>query len=95
MGKVVNSTFVSLDGVINHMDRWHFDFIDGESDSLALKQLLDSDALLMGRRTYDTYASAWPGRDGEYADQINAMPKYVGHPSGPTPPYWTVTWRAQ
>jgi hypothetical protein len=28
MGKIVNSTFVSLDGVINHMDRWHFDFVD-------------------------------------------------------------------
>jgi dihydrofolate reductase len=90
MGKVVNSTFVSLDGVINHMDRWHFDFIDGESDSLALKQLLDSDALLMGRRTYDTYASAWPGRDGEYADQINAVPKYVASTTLRAPE-WTNT----
>jgi hypothetical protein len=39
MGKIVNSTFVSLDGVINHMERWHFDYIDAESDSLALQQL--------------------------------------------------------
>jgi hypothetical protein len=38
MGRIVNSTFVSLDGVINHMERWHFD-IDAESDSLALQQL--------------------------------------------------------
>lgn len=52
MRKIVNSTFMSLDGVINHMDRWHFDFIDQESDALALDQLGDSDALLMGRRTY-------------------------------------------
>jgi dihydrofolate reductase len=77
MGKIVNSTFVSLDGVINHLDRWHFDFVDDESDAFALQQLRDSDALLMGRRTYDVYASVWPGRDGDYADRINAVTKYV------------------
>jgi dihydrofolate reductase len=77
MGKIVNSTFVSLDGVINHMDRWHFDFIDEESDAFTLQQLKASDSLLMGRRTYEIYAGAWPTRDGEYADLINAVPKYV------------------
>jgi dihydrofolate reductase len=77
MGKIVNSTFVSLDGVINHLERWHFDYIDGESDALALQQLRDSDALLMGRHTYEAYAGAWPGRDGDVADRINAMTKYV------------------
>jgi dihydrofolate reductase len=77
MGTIVNSTFVSLDGVINHMDRWHFDFIDAETDAFALQQLRDSDAMLMGRHTYDVYAGAWPGRDGDYADLINAMTKYV------------------
>jgi dihydrofolate reductase len=77
MRKVINSTFVSLDGVINHMDRWHFDYMDAESDAFALEQLQASDAMLMGRRTYDAYAGAWPGRDGEYADRITAMSKYV------------------
>jgi dihydrofolate reductase len=77
MGKIVSSTFVSLDGVINHMDRWHFDFIDAESDAIALRQLHNSQAMLMGRRTYEIYAQAWPGRDGEYADLINATAKYV------------------
>lgn len=77
MGRIVNSTFVSLDGVINHMDRWHFDFVDDESDAIALGQLRDSDAMLMGRRTYEIYAGAWPGRDGEYADRINEITKYV------------------
>jgi dihydrofolate reductase len=77
MGKIINSTFISLDGVINHMDRWHFDFIDDEADAFASQQLLDSDALLMGRHTYEIYASAWPGREGGYADRINTMPKYV------------------
>jgi dihydrofolate reductase len=77
MGKIINSTFVSLDGVINHMDRWHFDFIDAESDAVALQQLRGCNALLMGRNTYEIYAGAWPDRDGEIADRINAMTKYV------------------
>lgn len=77
MGKIVNSTFVSLDGVINHMDRWHFDFIDAESEAFALQQLQDSGALLMGRQTYEVYAAAWPGREGDFADRINTMTKLV------------------
>ena len=77
MRQIVNSTFVSLDGVINHMDRWHFDFIDDELEALALDQMRASDALLLGRHTYDIYASAWPARDGELADRINAIAKYV------------------
>jgi dihydrofolate reductase len=58
-------------------DRWHFDFVEAESDAIALQQLQDSQALLMGRHTYEVFAQAWPGRDGEYADKINAMAKYV------------------
>jgi len=77
MRRIVNSTFVSLDGVINHMERWHFDFIDDELSALALEQLRASDALLLGRNTYETYVNAWPGREGEYADGINAMTKYL------------------
>jgi dihydrofolate reductase len=77
MGKIINSTFVSLDGVINHMDAWHFDYVDDESGEIALEQLQASEAMLMGRHTYDVYASAWPERDGALADRLNAMPKYV------------------
>jgi dihydrofolate reductase len=91
MGKIVSSTFISLDGVINHMEAWHFDFIDGESDALAMQQLRDSDALLMGRRTYETYASAWPGREGDYADRINAMPKYVASTTLQSPQWANTT----
>jgi dihydrofolate reductase len=87
MRSIVSSTFVSLDGVINHMEKWHFDYVDAESDALALDQLAASDALLMGRNTYEVYASAWPGRDGDYAQRINAMPKYVAS-STLTNPAW-------
>jgi dihydrofolate reductase len=75
--RLVNSTFVSLDGVINHMDAWHFPYVDDESGQIALEQLLASDALLMGRKTYDVYANSWPNRSGEYAQKINSISKYV------------------
>jgi dihydrofolate reductase len=77
MGRIVNSTFVSLDGVINHMEAWHFAYIDDESIQIATEQLFASDALLMGRHAYEVYADAWPGREGEYADRINSLRKYV------------------
>lgn len=77
MGNVVNSTFVSIDGVINHMDVWHFGYIGEETNSIALEQLQASSALLMGRHTYEVYASAWPDRDGPFGDRINSIPKYV------------------
>jgi dihydrofolate reductase len=77
MGKIINSTFVSIDGVINHMEVWHFAYMDDETDQIALDQLQASEAMLMGRNTYDVYAATWPKRDGAYADKINSMPKYV------------------
>jgi dihydrofolate reductase len=77
MRTIVNSTFVSLDGVVNHMEKWHFDFVDEESDALARDQIDAASAMLMGRRTYEAYASVWPTRHDAYADRINAIPKYV------------------
>lgn len=77
MGKIINSTFVSLDGVINHMEAWHFDYIDDELGQITLDQITASEAMLMGRNTYEIYASAWPERDGAYPDKINSIKKYV------------------
>jgi dihydrofolate reductase len=90
MGKISNSTFVSLDGVVNHMDRWHFDYVDNESHALALEHIRAATAMVMGSNTYEVYASVWPGRDGEYADTINAIPKYVASTTL-TEPTWQNT----
>jgi dihydrofolate reductase len=90
MGKFVNSTFVSLDGVINHMDRWHFDYISDQTHDLAIRQLRDADAMLMGRGTYEVYASVWPERDGDLAEEINAIPKHVVSTTL-TDPEWNAT----
>ncbi|MFW6091248.1 MAG: dihydrofolate reductase, partial [Actinomycetota bacterium] len=67
----MNATFISLDGVIEHMDRWHSDYTDDDFSAIVTDQLRASDALLLGRKTYQIYAGAWPERDGEYADMIN------------------------
>jgi dihydrofolate reductase len=77
MRRIINDTFVTLDGVVNFMDKWHFDYVDDETHEITLERIRSSDALLMGRHTYDVYASAWPERAGEYPDHINAITKYV------------------
>jgi dihydrofolate reductase len=77
MGNIINSTFVSIDGIINHMEAWHFAYTDDEAAEIAAEQLMATDALLMGRKTYEGYAAIWPGREGAYPDKINSMRKYV------------------
>ncbi len=90
MQPIINSTFVSLDGVINHMDRWHFEYADEESAELALEQLNAADTMLMGRNTYEIYAGAWPDRHDTFADRINTMPKVVASTTL-TDPTWENT----
>jgi dihydrofolate reductase len=86
MGRIVVTEFVSLDGVIEapgggedfRHGGWSFEFKRGdEGDKFKLDETLASDALLLGRRTYEGFAQAWPSRDGEFADKFNTMPKYV------------------
>ena len=77
MRRIINSTFVSLDGMVERLEDWHFDYHDDEASQVAMDDLAACDAMLMGRATYEVYASAWPGRPGDYADGINAMAKYV------------------
>src|SRR5436305_3133703 len=88
MGKLVVSEFITLDGVIDdpggaeEFDRggWAFQFERGaEGDKFKLDETLQADALLLGRRTYEGFAEAWPSRTDEagFADKMNSMPKYV------------------
>ena len=88
MGKLVVSQFVTLDGVMEdpgggeRFDRggWAFQFERGpEGDKFKLDEVLAADALLLGRKTYEGFAAAWPSRTDEvgFADKMNAMPKYV------------------
>jgi len=79
MKRAVASVDMSLDGVIEHPERWMFDHHDGEAAAYAHQQLLASDALVMGRRTYATLAKAWSAAPtgSDVATRINTMPKYV------------------
>jgi dihydrofolate reductase len=85
MGRIVVTEFLSLDGVMEapggedfKYKGWSFQFDRGEEgNKFKLDETLDSDALLLGRVTYEGFAAAWPGREGEFADKFNSMPKYV------------------
>ncbi len=79
MRKLVESTYVSLDGMVSGERFWggQMAFRGDAHESHALKLIEPADALLLGRQTYDVFAQTWPGRDGEIADRLNALPKYV------------------
>jgi len=85
MGRIVVTEFVSLDGVMEapggedfKYKGWSFDFDRGEEgNKFKLDETFQSEALLLGRVTYEGFAAAWPSRDGEFADKFNSMPKYV------------------
>jgi dihydrofolate reductase len=75
--KLIESALVSLDGVIGGPQVWANQYFDDEATALALQQLLVSDAMLMGRRTYEVFAATWPADTGEYADRMSTIRKYV------------------
>lgn len=79
MRKVVASEFVTLDGVMEDPS-WTFQFPSEEQGKFKFDELFASDALLLGRATYEGFAAAWPRMTeqyGEYADMMNGYPKYV------------------
>lgn len=86
MGRIVVTEFVSLDGVMEDpggaedfkYGGWTFEIPSGEEgDRFKLDETLASEALLLGRVTYEGFAKAWPAVDGEFGDKFNSMPKYV------------------
>jgi dihydrofolate reductase len=78
MGRVVVTEFVSLDGVMEE-PRWTFDFDRGpEGDAFKYDELFASEALLLGRVTYQGFAAAWPNMDSDdFGRRMNTLPKYV------------------
>src|SRR5205823_14001208 len=86
MGKVVVSENVSLDGVVEdpagdegfRVGGWVGRIADREELAKAtLDEAVGTEALLLGRRTYEWFAARWPARTGELADRLNSLPKYV------------------
>lgn len=86
MGKLVVTEFVTLDGIMEdpggaektEHGGWAFKFNRGpEGDKFKNDELYASEALLLGRVTYQGFAAAWPTYQGEFADRMNGMKKYV------------------
>lgn len=88
MGRIVVSEFISIDGVIDDpggsegsaRGGWALQFNRGEEgDRFKLDEVMSADVLLLGRKTYEGFAAAWPGRtdDVGFAGKMNSMPKYV------------------
>ena len=79
MRRVVVSEFISLDGVVED-PRWTFEFSSEDRDQFKFDELAASDALLLGRVTYEGFAAAWPQMEeqtGEYGAWMNGYPKHV------------------
>jgi dihydrofolate reductase len=85
MAKIIVTEFVTLDGVMEgpggedfEYGGWALEIERGpEGDKFKAEETFASQALLLGRVTYDGFAAAWPSRTGEFADKFNTMPKYV------------------
>jgi dihydrofolate reductase len=84
--RIVVTEFVSLDGVMEapggepnfKYPGWTFEYERGDDgNQFKLDETRQADGLLLGRRTYESFAGAWPEREGEFADKFNSMPKFV------------------
>src|SRR4051794_37236415 len=79
MGKIVSNFFISLDGVVEAPNKWHFPYFNDEMGATISRGMETSGAWLMGRRLYDEWSSYWPAQsdDVPFASFINNIPKYV------------------
>ena len=87
MRKLIESTLVSLDGVVESPERWAI--FDDEASELSMQELDNYDAFVMGRVTYERFRDNWGAGGNPYFDRIGAMPKYVASRS-----LDDVTWNA-
>lgn len=91
MRKVIVQTQVSLDGVQENPQLFVFDYHNDEIMNYSKELLFQSDALLIGRVTYQGFAEVWPTRTGDdFSDRINGLPKYVASRTLQEP----LTWNA-
>lgn len=98
MRELIVTEFVSLDGVMeapggepgHPHSGWTIEYHDDEQMKYKLDETLEAGSLLLGRVTYESFAEAWPGRSGDFADKMNSMPKHVVS-STLTDPEWENT----
>lgn len=100
MARIVVTEYISVDGVVEapsgdeSFERvgWTDGFSRGpDGDKFKVDETMSSDALLLGRITYDAFALVWPHVEGEFADKFNTMPKYVVSSTLENPPWNNTT----
>ena len=85
MATIVVTEFSSLDGVMEapggedfKYEGWSFEYDRGDDgNQFKLDEAMEADALLIGKKTYESFAGAWPDREGPFADKFNSMPKFL------------------
>jgi len=77
--RLVATEYISLDGVFEEPGVWSRPYFNDEAGQFKWNELQESDALLLGRNTYEGFAAAWPTMEGtgEFGEKMNTMPKYV------------------
>ncbi|MDP9869142.1 MULTISPECIES: dihydrofolate reductase family protein [Streptosporangium] len=75
--KIAAGLFISLDGVVEAPERWHFPYLSEEMGAVVGQMYAEADTLLLGRVTYEAFAAVWPHQTGEMADAINGIGKVV------------------
>lgn len=79
MRRIIASEYLTLDGVMEEPGKWSFQFWNDEAAQFKHDELFASDALLLGRVTYEGFAKAWPTMTdtGDFGERMNGLPKYV------------------
>ena len=77
--RLVATEYISLDGVFEEPGHWSFPFFDDQAAQFKFEELNATDAQLLGRKTYEGFAKAWPTMEGtgDFGVKMNTMPKYV------------------
>lgn len=76
MRKLIVTEFLTLDGVYEESTPWQRDY-NPDDGQFKYDELLESDALLLGRVTYEGFAKYWPTATGDFAERMNSLPKFV------------------
>ena len=79
MGRIVSNFFISMDGVVESPDKWHFPYWDDRMGEIVGSGMSTTGAFLMGRRLYDEWSQYWPqqGPEVPFSEYINGVSKYV------------------
>jgi dihydrofolate reductase len=76
--KIKSNFFISLDGVVESPDEWHFPYFDDEMGAVIGASFATTDAMLMGRVLYEEWSAYWPEHEDQpFGDVMNSMKKYV------------------